>query len=514
MRGGYGTSLSSSASDAAKKMKGGSLSDAIDAFDSAVALAKTAGNNTQLRRVASDALNFVRKSDKTTDYMKKNVLPRMQEEFTEAFGDDMTESGQALREVSAYRLGKKFGASAVKAATGVGRKASGAARTETVRRGGKSVSVRRDIGGAGGGQFVNALTSMRQSMSSSLRLARRAKRMRSDSTVYQSDGSSQERMDALRDRVMARMAGGRKLSAKERAARGRIRAAEQRRRAEERAKQPPAPKPAARPAEPPKPAETPRPSPAQRRRTPTSTTPDSVPGRTGGAISRTPDLWKPSDILVFDGNGWRKYRDAINVRSAREVGRILDELGLAIPPSAYSGQTNPKVALGTYGISARVDDGGFQGKYRANDFESGIILSPSVQDGKAALLHEFGHFLDYEGLQPEDGWEIHSPFTESGNLSIEKVLSAVRNSEGYAELLFQSPDNLEEYWSQREEQFARAFAQWAVLRSNGDMGEFLRSAFIKRSNGLAFNHQWRSADDFSPIADALDELFVEAGWLQ
>jgi len=219
--------------------------------------------------------------------------------------------------------------------------------------------------------------------------------------------------------------------------------------------------------------------------------------------------------LVFDGNGWVRYKDAINVSSAREVGRILDELGLAVPPSAYAGNTNPKIALGTNGISVRLYKSNSQGKYRANDFSSGIILSPSVRDGKAGLLHEFGHFLDYEGLAPEDGWEIHVPFSASNdNPYMLEILRLASESADMDRLLRYAPENERSYWTDRSEVFARVFAQWAVLRSGGNMDEFLKSANFRRANGDEYNHQWLSAQDFAPIADALDALFTEAGWLQ
>jgi hypothetical protein len=580
---GHATSLTGSATDAAKKMKGGSLSDAIDAFDSAVALAKTTGNTTQLRRIASDALNFVRKSDKTTDYMKKNVVPRMREEFSEIFGSDMNESGQTLREVSAYRLGKRFGKAAIAAAKGSRQKASGAAKTDIVQRDGKSVSVRRDIGGAGGGQFVNAITAMRQSMQTASSLGRRAERLRRivgtretplfsdlpDDPAARSDEIRRRQIERLRRTGSAR--GKSKLSGKqERERAARRKAEEERKRSEEetrrddlqrrgqeeserqrledeqakiraeedRARQE---RDAAKTID----SEKRKTSSTAKKPASFSSGPQQVSGQRGNTeISEAPDLYVPSDIAIFSGTAWSKAPTPAFRQSVESGLGRLDSL-LSIPPPVS--WANPKLGLGVTALPILLRKArGYGGVYRfGSDGKSNITISHFSRNHEMTFLHEFGHFIDGELFKSPEGVSELNPDRHStlyGGMipELDKVISLAVESEGIIKLNENATampgnpgfnySNWAEYYGDPREIWARAFAQWALLRTDGDVagwadttrrrlepesfGFDLRKIFNAGSLGNSYNTQWEDPQDFAPIATAIDELFDAAGWLK
>ena len=531
MKSGYGTSLSNSASDAAKKMKGGTVADALDAFDSAIALAKTKSATPDLRRVASSALNFVRNSPKTTEYLKKNTLPRMQQEFSEVFGSDMTESGQTLREVSAYRLGKRFGAAAVKKATGVAAKASGAAKTDVVRRGGKSISVRRDIGGAGGGQFVNALTSMRQSMARSVSLARRAQRhSSSERSLYDAPSDSPEgaRLSRRVERLRGSLSDMDPKSRKDRLRQLERRRQERKAQAQARAKDAVASQP------------TPTPTPKKKTAKPKSGIRQA--DQSGNTeISSTSDLYTPSDFTKLAGGLWDDYPSE---RGEAERGlEILDEL-LVVPPNpAYGGKGNTSLGTGVSRLPVNLerDPSSVQNKrghfrYQIEDFGTSLKstkIGISAHDGDrsesdnhraSTLLHEFGHYLDLAGFAngPSGEFSYGSDRVSSDIPLMENVIDLIENSDDAIRLrdfLLGRPDLKIDYWTSPEELWARAFTQWAITRS-GDTG--LLEGLLDRSEigrggllGLgrpAITH-W-DPEGFSPIAEAIDELFREAGWLR
>ena len=533
LKSGYATALSSSASDAAKKMKGGTVADALDAFDSAIALAKTKSATPDLRRVASSALNFVRNSPKTTEYLKKNTLPRMQQEFSEVFGSDITESGQTLREVSAYRLGKRFGAAAVKKATGVAAKASGAAKTDVVRRGGKSISVRRDIGGAGGGQFVNALTSMRQSMARSVSLARRAQRhSSSERSLYDAPSDSPEgtRLSRRVERLRGSLYDMDPKSRRDRLKQLERRRRERKAQAQARAKDVVASQPKADP----KPKAKPKTSKPKSRVT-------AVQQEGNTEISSTPDLYTPSDFTKLAGGLWDDYPSE---RGEVERGlEILDQL-LVVPPNpAWGGKGNTSLGTGVSRLPVNLerDASSIQNKrghfrFEIEDFGTSLKstkIGISAHDGDqsesdnhraSTLLHEFGHYLDFAGFAngPSGEFSYGSDRVYSDIPLMENVIDLIASSDDVIRLrdfLSGRPDLNSDYWLSPEELWARAFTQWAITRS-GDTG--LLEGLLDRSQmgrggllGLgrpAINH-W-DPESFSPIAEAMDELFREAGWLR
>lgn len=75
-----------------------------------------------------------------------------------------------MREIAALRLGAKFA-----------KKAFGAASFDTVMRGGKSIQVKRDLGGEGGGQFVSYKAAQAENFRKVVTLNRQVARLRGKS---------------------------------------------------------------------------------------------------------------------------------------------------------------------------------------------------------------------------------------------------------------------------------------------------------------------------------------------
>lgn len=529
--------------------------DAVNSFDRAIAAAKVSGKTPELRRIAASALSSLSKNASTTGYMKKNVLPRMRAEFSEVFGDDMTESGQALREVSAYRLGKRFGKAAIAAATGAGQKASGAAKTDIIQRGGKSVSVRRDIGGAGGGQFVNALTAMRQSMERATTLGKRAERVRRlvgsrDRPLFSELPSDPiARSDEIRKRQIERLRGvGGKTSLtkkqkRERAARRkadeeRRKAEEEKRRAdllkkaeEEREKQRIEDEKAKERAEEERRRQR-RESQGRKKTTVRrGASPRPVSGQTGNTdISKQSDLYVPSEIAIISGANWKNnpsYETSVKAALAR-----VDSL-LVLPSARGFG--NPSLGTGIVGIPVLLRKvNSYSGQYRWNSFtgKSDITISSTSANPAMTMLHEFGHYLDNELFVSVDDVfsETNAASAVSGFIpEMDAVIDAISRSDGFKRLIYGSAalrsrpsqfGSWGNYYGDRREMWARAFAQWALLRSDGNVEMWTTSTrkqiggFLATVLGQSFNTQWEDPDDFAPIATAIDELFEAAGWLK
>jgi len=111
---------------------------------------------------------------------------------------------KAMKEAIAF----KRGVSLAKSFGGAAKKASGAASFDTIMRGGKSVRVKRDLGGAGGGQFVSFQVAQAQNFAKSVAVNRQVARLRGrpepQTPQYRAPGrvsapSAEQVMDQLRD---------------------------------------------------------------------------------------------------------------------------------------------------------------------------------------------------------------------------------------------------------------------------------------------------------------------------
>lgn len=126
------------------------------------------------------------------------------------------------------------------------------------------------------------------------------------------------------------------------------------------------------------------------------------------------------------------------------------------------------------------------------------------------LLHEIGHYLDYTSLEPAGQL---TRFSADSDLVL--VINAARKTKAFrtyeqvmadsSALVFDT--DYAEYLSRPEEMWARAYAQY-IAEKSGD--EELLAAIAERA-GLSIPNQW-NREDFAPIREAIDQLFVYKKW--
>lgn len=145
------------------------------------------------------------------------------------------------------------------------------------------------------------------------------------------------------------------------------------------------------------------------------------------------------------------------------------------------------------------------------------------------FVHEFGHFMDRElfgdasqtyatvrakkGLDsPLSKW--YDVVTKSDSYKrIEDGLEAMSSTVDGRRLA--KPAQTQKYFLSAEELWARSMAQWFALRTDGSIYSVLdlrtdpANAFMRR---VGLEPHW-DEDDFEPIAEAIDEIMREMGWL-
>lgn len=144
---------------------------------------------------------------------------------------------------------------------------------------------------------------------------------------------------------------------------------------------------------------------------------------------------------------------------------------------------------------------------------------PSLVDRGITNAHEYGHYLDAiplnrtHSIDSVSGTKFmsQSAWVDKANLppGWSKWADATRKSKQYAELkkLADSGNKWGEYTIAPQELFANHYAQWIAIRSENQL---MMEGLIKRRGWSTPN--MHSAEDFKPIADALDTIFGEAGW--
>ena len=212
--------------------------------------------------------------------------------------------------------------------------------------------------------------------------------------------------------------------------------------------------------------------------------------------------------------GNRPVSAALNVeahkRTAKHVLGVIDKLHddgrLPLIPLK---NTNSAKALGQYWFT-----------------RGGDALSIKVKSGgshkELTLAHEIGHFLDHKGL-PDEG------FTSISHKMMEPWRQAVKNSKAYKHLreLGMGPASIETplgprevnkryvmYLLQIDEAWARSYAQWVAV-SSGDsvmMKQLEEMVSAQRKAPIGYASQWE-ADDFEPIAAAIDDVMRSMGWM-
>ncbi len=143
-----------------------------------------------------------------------------------------------------------------------------------------------------------------------------------------------------------------------------------------------------------------------------------------------------------------------------------------------------------------------------------ISITKLAAEPELSAAHEIGHFIDHQSINGQRGFASkHDPL-------LEEWRTAVSNSKAAAGLMDNAKNGTKLqrdnaiYYLKTHEAWARAYAQYIAERGgNAKMKEQLAAILRDTGNPRNQYRQWE-ADDFKPIAQAIDALFVKLGWLK
>ena len=158
---------------------------------------------------------------------------------------------------------------------------------------------------------------------------------------------------------------------------------------------------------------------------------------------------------------------------------------------------------------------GSAGTYnRANDVLA--LRRNSVRDRELVIVHEIGHWIDWKGL-PGSRFGYHSAAASEVGPLLAEWRQAVDHSQAIENIMFkplyQQNPGYQNYLLKPRELWARSYSQYIALRSGNEKLLAQVQAIRDGKNNLMLPDAHWTDEDFSPIAEAIDKLFTELGWL-
>lgn len=139
------------------------------------------------------------------------------------------------------------------------------------------------------------------------------------------------------------------------------------------------------------------------------------------------------------------------------------------------------------------------------------LNTTAMREGHNSVVHEVGHAIDVHGfgggfppVRALQKGKFTSGFQRSE--AWDRWRSAMRETNSFAFAQRFDP----KYAGKWEEGFARAYEQWIATRSGN---EKLKAQLQAVRDEFGVGHYWPD-DEFEPIAEALDQIFSEAGLLR
>jgi hypothetical protein len=148
------------------------------------------------------------------------------------------------------------------------------------------------------------------------------------------------------------------------------------------------------------------------------------------------------------------------------------------------------------------------------------LSSAYPRDRKLTLIHEIGHFLDHMGVTPGSFVSVDDPRFQKWRNAVENTsaIQRLRQIRSGPRIIESGgpvyvPMEYIDYLLRTKEVWARSYTQYIITRSSDPaLLRELESSITTRSSFPLPMH-WE-AEDFKPIAQAIDELFAELGWLR
>lgn len=141
------------------------------------------------------------------------------------------------------------------------------------------------------------------------------------------------------------------------------------------------------------------------------------------------------------------------------------------------------------------------------------------------LAHEMGHWLDVSAIGTKYRW------ASEGHQAMRAAMDAIRGSKAAKQIqqvkesgVLTKADGTTvklvdrfaahvDYLLSDRELWARAYAQYIATRSGDTLMKKELESMLKLADHKLLHKQW-FADDFKPIAEAIDELFRTKGWME
>jgi hypothetical protein len=166
-------------------------------------------------------------------------------------------------------------------------------------------------------------------------------------------------------------------------------------------------------------------------------------------------------------------------------------------------------------LNFKKSTGTANGQYSLSDGNIDIF---KVGKTPMTLTHEMGHWMDhkgFKGLIPETGSSgirsmasysnLFAGFRSAANQS--RKIKEIYSSNGITQRSI-------DYFTSNHEMFARAYAQYIATESgNPKMLEQLKERQGVPTGGARYPDQWDD-DDFVPIAQEIEKIFIKVGWIK
>jgi hypothetical protein len=166
-------------------------------------------------------------------------------------------------------------------------------------------------------------------------------------------------------------------------------------------------------------------------------------------------------------------------------------------------------------LNFKKSTGTANGQYSLTDGNIDIF---KVGKTPMTLTHEMGHWMDHKGFK--------GLIPNTGSKGIQSMASYSDLFSDFRKAAFQSRKIKEifsstgitqrsiDYFTSNHEMFARAYAQYIATKSgNPKMLEQLKERQGVPTNGARYPDQWDD-DDFVPIAQEIEKIFIKVGWIK
>ena len=208
---------------------------------------------------------------------------------------------------------------------------------------------------------------------------------------------------------------------------------------------------------------------------------------------------------VSPAPGTASVADALNMRIGQELGR---QVGGALDAIDRVHGVVGLPAIDVVRDRARVRTAG-RLKRGPDGTPTEMSINAEARHPELTVAHEVGHLIDVSGLP---GRDTQSELQQTEEMR--RLLYAIWNSPTFMAIARHGTlgDDTQRYLQEPNEVFARAYSQWVAWRSRDhQMLAQLRYYLHSDYESERLRH-WGYAE-FAPIAEAMDDLFEEQGWL-